>query len=183
MMILLEAYSDHTNVAANEAQRFILRVGMRFVEAHVPRSLDEDRRFVSRLSETDWDGVRLCGVEAPADIEKASALLRVAEANRAMPDGSLPILAVLDTARAALALDRFDRTISRLAAFIFEPDALARAAGAAADSGLVADLRLRLPLVARTCGVAALLTVGTSDPDASAKARRDGYDGLCLKQA
>lgn len=183
MTFMLHEHPDRTEIAECDPAGAVLRVGMRLAHAAMPRSLDEDRRFIAHLSETAWIGVRLSGIETPADIEKASMLLRVAEANRDMPPSSLFILAALDTAKAALGLDRFDRAIPRLAGFIFDAEALARASGAAADSDLVMDLRLRLPLAARACGITALLAASDDGPETAAKAARDGYGGLCVREA
>lgn len=183
MKIVLKVHSGHTIVEHSPTNSNLLRAGTRFVHADLPRSIEDDRRFVALLSGAAWDGVHLFRVEGPADIEKASTLLRIAEANRGMPDPSLSILASLDTDKAALGLDRFDRTVPRLAGFVFDAGALALVSGAAADSDLVGDLRLRLPLAARASRVAAILTTGGIDPEVEAKAARDGYDGLCLGPA
>lgn len=183
MTIILREQPDLTEIAECDPADAVLRVGMRLAHAVMPRSLDEDRHFIADLSETAWNGVRLSGVETPADIEKASALLRVAEANRDMPPSSLLIFAVLDTARAALGLDRFDRAIPRLAGFIFDANVLARASGAAADSDLVAHLRLRLPLAARASGVTAFLAASDDCPETMSNAAREGYGGLCVREA
>lgn len=177
-MILLNEHTDETDVAEQAPSATALRVGMRLCHVALPRNLGEDRQFIAQLSRHQWHGIRLSDVTSPADIEKASALLRVAEANRGLPSLSLPIVAVLDTAKAALALATFDRPVPRLAAFLFDGDALGRASGAAKDSALLSDLRLRLPLAARVCGVVAFLTVTEMTPEAAAAAAREGYGGL-----
>jgi hypothetical protein len=176
--LLLHQSPDRTRAAAADGMS-LWRTGMVLARMPVPRSLDEDRAFIGLLSGSEQAGVHLSHVETPADIEKASALLRVAEAHRGMA-GRLIILATLDTARAALGLASFNRSIPRAAAFLFDAAALASASGASGDSGLISDLRLRLPLAARASGVCAILAV---DDDAAVDAvghARDGYDGLCL---
>jgi len=182
MTIILREHPDRTEVIGGYPASSVLQIDTCFVHAVVPRGLDEDRHFIARLSATAWNGVRLSHVEVPADIEKASALLRVAEANRNLPPSSLLILAALDTAKAALNLTAFDRAIPRLAGFIFDGDALAEASGAAPDSELLTDLRIRLPLAARACGITAFLATSDDRPETTANAARGGYGGLCLKE-
>lgn len=181
MTIVLQDHKDSTRVLFSEPDDAGLWAGMRFHHAAVPRSLDEDRRFIADLSDPASNGVRLSGIETPADIEKASALLRVVEADRGMAPDALVILAVLDTARAALGLADFNRRISRLVGFLFDAGALAETSGVAADSDLLADLRLRLPLAARSSGARAFLTTRDDAPETMTGARRNGYNGICLK--
>lgn len=183
MTFILREHSGSTSRIACDGDDLRLRLGMQFLHAELPRGIEDDRRFIARMSEPSWDGIVLFGIETPADIEKASALLRIAEAARAMPQGALLILARLDTARAALGLARFDRPVPRLAGLVFDADVLALASGAAADSALVTDLGLRLPLAARASGAAAILRTDESGPQTIARARNDGYVGLWLAQA
>ncbi len=184
MTVILQDSIDRTEiVACGPEDDAIWRRGMCLVQLAVPRSTDGDRDFISLLSDRNWHGVILSGVETPADIEKASTLLRVAEAHRNLKTGSLLIVAVLDTAKAALGLAAFHRAIPRLAGLAFDARALACASGAAADSDLVADLRLRLPLAARACGVTAILKVRERTPAISSASARDGYHGLWLERA
>ncbi|MET3612584.1 citrate lyase beta subunit [Rhizobium aquaticum] len=147
----------------------------------MPRSLAEDRRLIAALSDHHWKGVYLDGIEAPSDVEKASALLRVAAANRNWTTAPLPLLAVLDTAAAALALASFNRAIPGLAALLFDGDALALASGASRKSDLIADLRRRLPLAARASGAIAILVTDDAGTEQVAQAARDGYAGLCVR--
>ena len=170
--LLLHQSPKTTRVAAADGSD-LWRAGMVFARLAVPKSLEQDRAFIDMLSGSAQAGVHLSQVETPADIEKASALLRVVEANRV-------ILATLDTARAALGLSAFNRSIPRAAAFLFDAAALASASGAARDSGLVADLGRRLPLAARASGVNAILTVDDGVAVGTVGHARDGYDGLCL---
>ena len=176
--LLLHQSPKTTRVAAADGSD-LWRAGMVFARLAVPKSLEQDRAFIDMLSGSAQAGVHLSQVETPADIEKASALLRVVEANRGMTEG-LVILATLDTARAALGLSAFNRSIPRAAAFLFDAAALASASGAARDSGLVADLGRRLPLAARASGVNAILTVDDGVAVGTVGHARDGYDGLCL---
>lgn len=181
-MILLNEHTDETDIAEQAPSATALRVGMRLCHVALPRNLGEDRQFIAQLSRHQWHGIRLSDVTSPADIEKASALLRVAEANRGLPSLSLPIVAVLDTAKAALALATFDRPVPRLAGLLFDGDAFSRASGAATDSALLWDLRLRLPLAASASGVIAFLTVTDMAPETAAAAARDGYGGLSVRR-
>lgn len=183
MTIILQDQTDRTTVLESDPNDACLAVGAQFHHAALPRSLEEDRQFIANMSDPEWSGVRLAGIETPADIEKVSALLRVVEANRDMAPNTLVILAVLDTAKAALGLAGFNRTIPRLAGLIFDAEVLARASGAAAESALVMDLRLRLPLAARASAVPAFLTTGDDSPETKTKAARDGYNGLSIKEA
>lgn len=182
MTIILRENPDHTDVLACDQVDTALRAGMRIGHAEVPRSLGDDRALVDQMSDEAWYALRLSNVESPADIEKVSTLLRVAEANRNLLPGALSIIAALDTARAALGLTAFNQPIPRLAGFIFDGAALALAAGAAPESDLINDLRLRMPLAAKASGAIAFLKrPGICDPEtAAAAARRDGYQGLVI---
>lgn len=147
----------------------------------MPRSLAAERAFIRDLSEGTVADICLTGIERPADIEKASALLRVVEAKREPGATSLKIIARLDTAEAALGLSTFNKAIPRLIAFLFDPVALAEAAGVAAGSALIGDLRTRLPLAAKASGAAALLKChGAVDDHALQDAALNGYAGLCI---
>lgn len=180
MTIILRRYPGWTDVVIAEPQDGTFSPGMRFLRTAVPRSLDDDRRLLAALSEPDWHGVCVEAVTSPPDIEKVSALLRVAAAHRARPSTTLPIMAVLDTAPAALGLAAFNRAIPGLAALLFDGDALSRAAGTSRGADLVIDLRRRLPLAARASGVMAILVTDEDDTDQAAIAAREGYAGLCV---
>ncbi|MCD2171362.1 hypothetical protein [Rhizobium sp. C4] len=180
MTVILREELAPARVVVGETDDARWPAGARFLTTALPRSLDDDRRLLGRLAEPAWAGICVCGIETPADIERVSVLLRVAEADRDRPPASLLILAVLDTARAALDLAAFHRPIPRLAGFLFDAKALAENTGAAIDSDLIADLRLRLPLAARASEVPAFLKVDEIGADATAASIRNGYHGLCL---
>ncbi|HWU61788.1 MAG TPA: hypothetical protein VN112_07175 [Ensifer sp.] len=182
MTVILREDKDRTHVLVSESDVARLRPGMRFLNVVTPRSLEADRALIAQMTAREWDGVCLSGIETPADLEKAGALLRVAEANRGLPPSSLSILAIPDTARAALRLTEFDRALSFLCGFLFDAHALSDASGAAMESDLIADLRLRLPLAARASGVEAYLKVTDTAADTWSSAIRDGYRGLCLTE-
>lgn len=152
--------------------------GAVLVEAFVPTTLHAERALMAQLAQDRFAGLVLCGVETPADIEKASALLRVVEADRSLRSPSLIILARFDTAKAALGLAAFNRAIPRLAGFLFDGAALAGAAGTSPESELVRDLRRRLPLAAKASNAAAVLIIGHGD-EAPERIASDGYDGVC----
>lgn len=181
MTIILRRYPGWTDVVIAEPQDTTFSPGKRFLRTAVPRSLDDDRHLLAALSEPDWYGVCVEDVTSPADIEKVSALLRVAAVNRARPSTTLPIIAVLDTAPAALGLEDFNRAIPGLAALLFDGEALSRAAGTSRDADLVVDLRRRLPLAARASGAIAILVSDEDDTDQAAIAAREGYAGLCVR--
>ena len=171
-------------ILEREAGRVICKSGLpcpddaEFAIFGVPRSLEEERALIERLSEERWAGLVLTGTESPADIEKASSLLRVAEAHRSLPSPSLLIVARLDTAKAALGLVSFNRRISSLAGLLIDRQAIAAAAGVSADSALVRDLEMRLPLAAKACGAAAILAVTDRRYDEQSLAAAAGYDGV-----
>lgn len=183
MTIILRQFQDRIEVVSAQPPESTLEPGMQFWPCAMPRSLAEDRRLIAAMSDDRWKGVCLNGLEAPSDVEKASALLRVAAANRNLPTAHLPILAVLDTVAAALALATFNRAIPGLAAFLFDGDALARTSGASRQSDLIADLRRRLPLAARASGAMAILVKDEALTETKVIAARDGYAGLCLRSA
>lgn len=182
MTVILRENGHRTEVVVIETDDPCLPSGARLIPVALPRSLEEDRRLLSVLHEPAWAGCLLTGIETPADIEKASALLRVAEADRNMKPSSLRILAVLDTVRAVLGLEAFNHSIPRLAGFIFDAETLAANASVAADSDLIMDLRLRLPLAARASETTAFLKVDSVEAETGAQAARNGYRGLYVTE-
>ncbi len=181
MTIILRQLRDCVEVVSAQSPESTITPGMRLWSVAMPRSLAEDRRLIAAMSDPQWEGVYLDGIEAPSDVEKASALRRVAAANRNWTTAPLPIFAVLDTAAAALALATFNRAIPGLAAFLFDGDTLARTSGASKESDLIADLRRRLPLAARASGAIAILVADKAGTEEVALAARDGYAGLCVR--
>lgn len=180
MNVLLRHETARGVITVSHATSGPLRRGMTFLEFSVPRTLADDRALMTRLSREDWQGVEVCGVETPADIEKASALMRVAEANRGLAPLSLLLLASLDTAKAALGLASFNRAIPRLAGLVFDSRTMAEAAGVSAKAALIEELRLRLPLAAKAADVIAVLKQAEDGQEQRAMAARDGYAGLCI---
>lgn len=183
MTVILREDRRGEEIVVVESDDPHLPSGTRWIPLALPRSLEEDRRFLAHLGDPSWAGCCVTGIETPADIEKVSALLRVAEADRNMPPSSLRILAVLDTARAALDLEAFHRQIPRLAGFLFDAETLAASAGVAADSDLIRDLRLRLPLAARASETTAILKVESVEAETAAQAARNGYRGLYVTES
>jgi citrate lyase beta subunit len=180
MTLILKEHADGLEVLDADGDDAGWPKGALFAFMQVPRSLTEDQRLIETFSAPAMGGVCLTSVETPADIEKASTLLRVAEAMRGAGATGLAIVARLDTARAALGLADFNRATPRLVAFLFDAPALATDADVAEDSALVSDLQLRLPLAARACGAVAVLRI--SEPFSLAiadEAARNGYAGLC----
>lgn len=169
-------------LTVTEATSSALPIGLHLRELAVPKHPEADLKALALLADPALQGILLKGVETPAEIERVSTLSRVAEAERGLKN-PLAIIAVLDTPHAVLHLAAFDRRIPRLAAYLFDEEALALACGAACDSALLHDLRLRLPLAASASGVMAIRTAAQNDEASRAEAYRDGYRGLLLHAA
>lgn len=184
MQLLFEEDRDGLKALAAADEPCPWSEGARFVSRAVSRSLEADRDFIGTLCNVRISGVHLTDIETPADIEKASALLRVAEATRGASLPRICILARLDTAQAALGLADFNRPIPRLCGFLFDAAALAVATGASANGALIADLQTRLPLAARVSAAFAILRCpGAINADEAESAARAGYHGLCRTAA
>lgn len=157
----------------------------RFARAGIPRTRGEELAFVAAAQATDITGLYLSGVERPADVEKASVLLRVAEALAGKPEGSLVILAEIATAKAALAIESFSRAIPRLAALVFNGDVLALNIGADASSNIVQSVCLKVPLAAKASEALAIRWIGSALPADMLKrewqmARQNGFAGVVV---
>jgi citrate lyase subunit beta/citryl-CoA lyase len=121
------------------------------------------------------DGFVLTGDLAPGGIEHLGAKLAVWEAEHGRPDGETRILAVVDSAAAALAIMQTREPGARLAGLVAEPPR---------DSpGAAARLRAATLLVADAWGIPAFLAV--PEPTAASlfaavcrRARHDGFAGL-----
>lgn len=156
-----------------------------FPRAGVPRSRDDELAFVSAAQATGITGFYLSGVDSPADVEKASMLLRVAEAQAGKADGSLVILAEIATAKAALAIESFNRAIPRLDALVFNGDLLAIDIGADAVSSIVQSVCLKIPLAAKASEAMAFRWLGATEPADRLEtewlmAKRNGFSGIVV---
>ena len=129
------------------------------------------------------DAVVLPGAVGGADVQRLAVKLAVREAEAGLPAGSTRIVAVADTARGIFALGTLPGASARLAALLWDPDALSAEAGAvpARDAAPLAAARGLVVLAAAAAGVPAVdgaSPAGSPDLDADVlAARRDGFGG------
>lgn len=157
-----------------------------YVELPVPRDNETDKAFIATARTRALGGIYLRQVRETADIERASTLLRVAEALNGLPAASLTILAAIETPQAALAITSFGKAIPRLEALVFDAASLAQATGAAAASRTIDAVRLSVPLAATAAGAGAWfrwnsdVTPREHEKSAWLEARNEGYAGFIV---
>jgi citrate lyase beta subunit len=155
-----------------------------FVGACVPKTAEEGFQLLDTVATSGASGVCIRRVDGPADIEKVSTLLRVAEAME--NSAPLKIIAEISTPKAALAIEAFNRAIPRLAALSFNPYAIATATGAEIESDLIAAVALKIPLAAAACSALALIDLqqhNLSDESLVKRwrhAKANGYSGIIV---
>lgn len=145
---------------------------------------------VAELSETclaTWaparpDGVVLAGCVGRHGVERLAAKLAVMEAEQGLPDGATRIVALVGTARGALALPSLARQPSpRLAAIAHDPCHLGRELSCEPDSASVSQAAATTVLVAAAAGVPSIYAAA-DDPHAWRRAAALGFRGVIVAE-
>ncbi|WP_020177977.1 aldolase/citrate lyase family protein [Methylopila sp. M107] len=135
------------------------------------------------------DAIVLPRAESAADVEHLGALLAVREAEAGLPDGSLGIVALVETAGALFEMHRIARASARLIALGWDGEALAADLGAEEDRDIggrwIDPLQTARTLALAACADAKLPAIDSrftgadaaSFREEAARAARDGFAG------
>lgn len=128
-------------------------------------------------------GVFLCSCESRADIQQLSVRLAVREAEAALAEGAVRIVAwAAQTPAGVLGLGGLATASPRLAALAFDAEALSAALDVPVDSPTILSARAQLVIAAAAAGVPALTLAPDGDAGAAcAQARRAGFRGMLVR--
>jgi citrate lyase beta subunit len=179
-MLILTEDDEYVNITTALPEGFM---ASRFARFAVPHEADAERRLISHFSSNPNEGLLLTDARSPADIEKASALLRVAAAEAGQPSLCAMVLASIDTPQAALGIAGFNRPVPGIGGLILDEGALTDALGMDAGGAPLDQLRLQVLLAAKVCGVIALQRAPGAGPEDASRSvsLRQGFKGLVVK--
>ncbi|WP_019903998.1 aldolase/citrate lyase family protein [Methylobacterium sp. 77] len=160
------------------------------------RSRDVERDLPAMM-EAAPHGIVLTRCEGARDVMRLGARLAVEEAMRGIPDGATRILALIETAKGALALPTLVGSSDRLAGIAWDAEAARAEIAAPAiygpDGGLIPPLAQIRSLVRLTAAAAGIDAIDTACPLGGPSgshlareieaARRDGFAGKLVRDA